>query len=150
MDQRPPLPAPPPVPSARPALLLGVFDKQPADEVLGQLTGVAEILLVKVVVHGRDVGQGLLLRLAQERGGAAQTGRQARGSAAPALAPPTRRGLRHPPGLPRTPAPSLQPHSTETSRPASDGDPNEWAEVSKEARSTSPKCSAIRGHTDNP
>lgn len=49
-----------------PALLLGVFDEQPADEVLGQLAGVAEVLLVKVVVHGRDVGQGLLLGLSQE------------------------------------------------------------------------------------
>ena len=55
-----------------------------------------------------------------------------------------------PPGLPRTPAPSLPPHGTEPSRPASDGDSNERAEVSKEARNTSPKCSAIRGHTDNP
>lgn len=47
--------------------LLGIFDEQPADEVLGKLAGVAEVLLVKVVVDSRDVCQGLLLRLAQER-----------------------------------------------------------------------------------
>lgn len=32
--------------------LLGVFDQQSADEVLGQFAGVAEVLLVKVVVDG--------------------------------------------------------------------------------------------------
>lgn len=37
------------------------------DEALGQLARVAEELLVKVVVHGRDVSQSLLLGVAQER-----------------------------------------------------------------------------------
>jgi hypothetical protein len=58
-----------------PALILGVFDKQPADKVLGQLTGAAKVLLIKVVVHSRDVGQGLLLGLTQERGCTTEAGR---------------------------------------------------------------------------
>lgn len=37
------------------------------DEALGQLARVAEELLVKVVVHGRDVSQRLLLGVAEER-----------------------------------------------------------------------------------
>lgn len=48
-------------------LLLGVLDQQAAYEVFGQFTGVAEILLVEVVVDGRDVREGLLLGLAEER-----------------------------------------------------------------------------------
>lgn len=48
-------------------VILGILDQQSAYEVLGQLAGVAEILLVKVVVNSRDVCQGLLLRLAQKR-----------------------------------------------------------------------------------
>lgn len=46
--------------------ILGIFDQQTPYEVLGQLAGVAEILFVKVVVDGWDVGQRLLLGLAQE------------------------------------------------------------------------------------
>lgn len=45
------------------------------DEALGQLAGVAEELLVKVVVHGRDVSQRLLLGVSEERRRAAQTER---------------------------------------------------------------------------
>lgn len=67
--------------------LLGVLDKQPADEVLGQLTSVAKVLLVEVIVHSRDVGQGLLLGLTQEWGCTTQTGRQTWGSVSPALTP---------------------------------------------------------------
>lgn len=52
--------------------LLGVFDQQPADEVLGQLASAAEVLLVKVIVHRRDVRQRLLLGLTQEWGCPAQ------------------------------------------------------------------------------
>lgn len=52
--------------------LLGILDQQAAYEVLCQLTGVTEILFVEVVVDARDVGQGLLLGLAQERRSAAQ------------------------------------------------------------------------------
>lgn len=37
------------------------------DEALGQLAGVAEELLVKVVVHGGDVSQRLLLGVSEER-----------------------------------------------------------------------------------
>lgn len=59
-------------PSSAPCLSLGVLDEQAADEVLGQLAGVAEILLVEVVVDSRYVGQGLLLRFTQERGRSAQ------------------------------------------------------------------------------
>lgn len=117
------------------AFLLGVFDEQPADEVLGQLAGVAEVFLVEVVVHGRDVGQGLLLRLTQERGGAAQTGRQTQGSASPALTPChlggqtqkqadagpwAPRHTRIPRNLPQS-ASGLPPESTRTSHPATDG-----------------------------
>ena len=46
--------------------LLGILDQQAPYEFLGQLTGVAEVFLVKVVVDGGDVGKGLLLGLAQE------------------------------------------------------------------------------------
>lgn len=61
--------------------LLGVFDQQPADEVLGQLAGAAEVLFIEVVVHRRDVCQSLLLGLPQERGRPTQTARgQSRGS----------------------------------------------------------------------
>lgn len=83
------LPCQPPPPPAHPspACLLGVFDEQPADEVLGQLAGVAEVFLVEVIVHSRDVGQGLLLGLTQERGGAAQAGRRTQASASPVPAP---------------------------------------------------------------
>lgn len=54
-------------------LILGVFDKEPGDEVFGQRAGAAEELLVERVVHGRHVGQSLLLVVPQERGRAAQT-----------------------------------------------------------------------------
>lgn len=43
-----------------------VLLQQLPDEALGQLARVAEELLVKVVVHGRDVSQRLLLGVAQE------------------------------------------------------------------------------------
>lgn len=56
---------------SKPALL-GILDQQASDEVLGQLTGVAEVLLVKVIVDSRDVGQSLLLGLPQERRGTTQ------------------------------------------------------------------------------
>ena len=46
--------------------LLGILDQQAPYEFLGQLTGIAEVFLVKVVVDGGDVGEGLLLGLAQE------------------------------------------------------------------------------------
>lgn len=66
------IPCPKVTTSSAPQLSLGVLDEEAADEVLGQLAGVAEIFLVKVVVDGGNVGQGLLLRLPQERGGSAQ------------------------------------------------------------------------------
>lgn len=47
--------------------LLWVLDQQTAYEVFGQLAGVAEILLIKVVVDGWDVSQRLLLGLAKKR-----------------------------------------------------------------------------------
>lgn len=53
--------------------LLWIFDQQAAYKVLGQLAGVAEILLVKVVIDSRNVGQSLLLGLAEERRCAAQS-----------------------------------------------------------------------------
>lgn len=43
------------------------------DEALGQLARVAEELLVKVVVHGRDVSESFLLGFAEERRRSAQT-----------------------------------------------------------------------------
>lgn len=46
--------------------ILGVFHKQPCYEVFGQDAGVAEELLVKCVIHGRHVGQSLLLVVTQE------------------------------------------------------------------------------------
>lgn len=61
-------------------LILGILDQQATYEVLGQLAGVAEILLIKVVVDSWDVCQGLLLGLAQKRRRAAQpTGSQRKG-----------------------------------------------------------------------
>lgn len=48
-------------------LLLLVLLQQLADELLGELTGVTEELLVKVVADGLYVLQGVLLGLAQER-----------------------------------------------------------------------------------
>lgn len=56
--------------------LLGVFDQQLADEVLGQLAGAAEVLLIKVIVHCRDVCQRLLLGLPQEWGCPTQAARR--------------------------------------------------------------------------
>lgn len=53
--------------------ILGVFDKQPRYEVFGQDAGAAEELLVECVIHGRHVGQSLLLVVSQERRGPAQT-----------------------------------------------------------------------------
>lgn len=50
-------------------LLLFVLLQQLADELHGQLTGVAEELLVKVVADGLNVFQGVLLGLPQERRG---------------------------------------------------------------------------------
>lgn len=47
--------------------LLWILDQQTAYEVFGQLAGVAEILLIKVVVDSRDVSQRLLLGLAKKR-----------------------------------------------------------------------------------
>lgn len=52
--------------------ILWVLHEQPRDEIFGQNAGVAEELLVKRVVHGRDVGQRLLLVVAEERRGTAQ------------------------------------------------------------------------------
>lgn len=49
-----------------------VLDQELPDEALGQLAGVTEELVVKVVVHGRDVAQRLLLGVAEERRRAAQ------------------------------------------------------------------------------
>lgn len=46
--------------------VLRILDQQAAYEVLGQLAGVAEVFLVKVVVDSRDVGEGFLLGLPQE------------------------------------------------------------------------------------
>lgn len=91
------VPSPRGTPSSAPCPSLGVLDQQAADEVLGQLAGVAEIFLIKVVVDSRDVGQGLLLCLPQERGGSAQPeGRERVGhpKKAPALSPvPSRAAL---------------------------------------------------------
>lgn len=47
-------------------ILLGIFDQQPIDEVFGQGTGVAEVLLVELIVHRRHVGQGLLFVVSEE------------------------------------------------------------------------------------
>lgn len=49
------------------SVLLGVLDQQTADEILGQLAGVAEVFLIEVVVDGGDVGEGLLLGFAEKR-----------------------------------------------------------------------------------
>ena len=46
--------------------LLWILDQQAPYEVLSQLTGVAEILFIKVIVDSRNVGQSLLLGLTQE------------------------------------------------------------------------------------
>ena len=40
--------------------------EEPPDEVLGEVGGVEEELLVETVVHGHDVGEGLLLGVPQE------------------------------------------------------------------------------------
>lgn len=69
-----------PLPPLAGLCLLGVLDEQPADKVLGQLAGIAEVLLIEVVVHGGDVSQGLLLGLPQEWGCTTQTERQTWGS----------------------------------------------------------------------
>lgn len=53
--------------------ILWIFDKKPFYEVFGQSACVAEELFIKSVVHGRHVGQGLLLIVTQEGGGATQT-----------------------------------------------------------------------------
>ena len=45
------------------------------DEVLGKVGGVEEELLVEAVVHGHDVGKGLLLAVPQERGRSRQPGK---------------------------------------------------------------------------
>lgn len=58
--------------SSFPPDILWVLHEQPRYEIFGQDAGVAEELLVKRVVHGRDVGQGLLLVVAEERRSAAQ------------------------------------------------------------------------------
>ncbi len=50
-----------------------LVDEQLPDEVLGQLGGLGEELVVELVVAGHDVGVRLLLGLAQEGGGAGQT-----------------------------------------------------------------------------
>lgn len=55
-----------------------VLLQQLPDEALGQLAGVAEELLVKVIVHGRDVSQRLLLGIAEERRRSAQTEKRPR------------------------------------------------------------------------
>lgn len=90
-------------------LLLGVLDKQPADEVLGQLAGVAEVLLVEVVIHRRDVGQGFLLGFTQEWGRTTQAVRQTWGST-PCACSTTK------------PLPGLPPRSaTPTTGPAEEG-----------------------------
>ena len=53
--------------------ILGVFYKEPCDEVFGQDAGAAEELLVERVVHRRHVGQSLLLVVPQEGRRTAQT-----------------------------------------------------------------------------
>lgn len=53
-------------------MLPSVLLQKLPDEALGHLAGVAEELLVKVVVHGRDVPQRLLLRVAKKRRRSAQ------------------------------------------------------------------------------
>lgn len=53
--------------------ILWVFHKQPCYEIFGQEAGVAEEFLIKRVVHGRHVGQSLLLVVTQERRGPTQT-----------------------------------------------------------------------------
>lgn len=59
--------------------ILGVFHKQLCYEVFGQDTGVAKELLVKCVVHGRHIGQSLLLVVTQEGRRTTQTARWDRG-----------------------------------------------------------------------
>lgn len=59
--------------------ILWVLHEQPRDEIFGQDAGAAEELLVKWVVHGRDVGQRLLLVVAQERRSTAQAAGEDRG-----------------------------------------------------------------------
>ena len=49
-------------------------DKQFPNEVFRQIRGLREELPVELVVAGHDVGVGLLLGVAQEGGGAGQTG----------------------------------------------------------------------------
>lgn len=51
-----------------------VLLQQLADELLGQLAGVTEELLVKLVVYGGDVLQGVVFGLPQERRSPAQPG----------------------------------------------------------------------------
>lgn len=48
--------------------LPGLLHKKLPNEVLGQLTGLAEEFLVKVVTHSSDVCQGFLLCVSQEGG----------------------------------------------------------------------------------
>lgn len=80
-----PGPRQPPPPAPQPSL--GVLDQQPADEVLGQLAGAAEVLLIEVVVDGGDVGEGLLLRFPQEGGRPAQPAAMG-GTLSPTFPPP--------------------------------------------------------------
>lgn len=55
-------------------LLLLVPLQQLADELLGQLAGVAEELLIELITYGGDVPQGVLLGLSQERRSTTQPG----------------------------------------------------------------------------
>ena len=50
----------------RPLLLPRVFLQELSDEALGQLARIAEELFVKLVAHGGDVSQRLLLRVTEE------------------------------------------------------------------------------------
>lgn len=55
-------------------LLLFVLLQQLADEVLGQLTGVTEELLIKLIIYGWNVPQGVLFGFPQERWSTTQPG----------------------------------------------------------------------------
>ena len=55
-------------------LLPGLFNQKLPNEVLGQLAGLAEEFLVKVVTHCCDICQRFLLRVSQERGCSTKAG----------------------------------------------------------------------------
>lgn len=61
-----------PVPSS--VLLPGLFNQKLPNEVLGQLAGLAEELLIKVVTHCCDICQCFLLCVSQKRGCSTEAG----------------------------------------------------------------------------